>query len=113
MADINKREYKDLADAVGMPDETDKTNIRRIILNYERKHPGIILDCLTKARKESKASENKFGIVNKGSDMRYVMELPMELHEKIEAYIPTIFREKKHFRWFVKNFPELRIPEKY
>lgn len=118
--DINKNEYKTLGDAVGMPDDTDKENIRKIILKYEKKNPGEIKRILDFAKVHSLAAQNQYGLISEqskkgisSSGIRYLLELPPKLHEQIEEYIPTIFRDKKHFRWFCKNFKELLIPEKY
>jgi hypothetical protein len=117
---MDKNTYKTLGDAVGMPDETDKQNIQKIILRYEKKNPGEIKQIIDYARKHSKAMENEFGLITEqnakgisSTSVRYLLELPPKLHEQIEAYIPTIFRDKKHFRWFCKNFKNLLLVEKY
>ena len=120
---MDKKTYKDLADAVGMPDEVDKQNIRKIILKYDKEHPGYIMHAKNSAREE--LADTKFGtttdsrsksglsVGGAGSNMRLHLEIPEELYHNIEAYIPTIFREKKHYHWFLKNFPELLIPDKF
>lgn len=119
---MDKKTYQDLADAVGMPDQTDKENIQKLILKYEKKHPGYILHARNAAREEladtkfatTTASRSKTGTsIAGGSNMRLQLELPEELYHAIEAYIPTIFRETKHYHWFLKNFPELLIPDKF
>lgn len=117
---MDKKTYQTLGDAIGMPDDEDKQNIRRIINRYEKKHPGEMKTLIEYAQAHSAAFDNEFGLVSgKGgtgvssNGVRYLMELPPGLHAKLEMYLPTLFREKKHFQWFVKNFPELLIPEKY
>lgn len=120
IGDITNKQYKSLGDAVGMPDEVDKERIRRIILKYEKQHPGEIGTIIEYAKIHSKAFTNEFGLVSgKGTtkgissnSLRYQMELPPDLHRQIETYIPTIFSDKKHYAWFKKNFRELFIPEK-
>lgn len=118
----SKKVYQDIGDAVGMPDDEDKQRIRGIIARYERKHPGEIAFHRDAAKEHlgvgATGSGNKYGLVSAvtgetNSARRYLFELPPELHEKIEAYMPTIFRSKKHFAWFCKNFKELMIAEKY
>lgn len=118
---MDKKTYKDLADAIGMPDAKDKENIQNIILAYEKKHPGYILHARNMARESladttyatTDGSRALSGRISSGSAMRLHLELPEELYHNIEAYIPTIFREKKHYHWFLKNFPELLIPNKF
>lgn len=107
---MNKNEYKTLADAVGMPDDEDKRYIQRLLVAYDKKHPGEIQFHRDAARARQ---HNEWNVVDEDSHRRYLMEMPAGLHEKLEAYIPTLFREKKHFAWFCKNFPELMIPKKY
>ena len=105
-----------ISDAIGMPDDEDKRMIRRLILKYEKKHPGYIQHAINEAKREYKAQggkKQKFGEVNKEASGRIVFELPEELHHWIEQYIPSIFSDIKHFRWFVKNFKELLVPERY
>lgn len=107
---MNKREYKTLGDMIGMPDDEDKKQITKIISSYDRKHPGEIVFHRDTARD---SQLNDFNLIDKESNRRYLMELPPELFNRLEAYIPTLFREKKHFAWFCNNFPHLLIPKKY
>jgi len=120
MGTIDKKTYRDLGDAVGMPDEMDKKHVQKILLRYEKEHPGEIAQIIRFAQANSAAAANPFGRVTaasgKGIDSnsgRYIMELPQELHQKLEEYIPTLFRNKRHFSWFCKEFKSLVLPEKY
>lgn len=116
MGELNKQQFKTLGDALGMPTDYDKERIRRIILRYERKYPGRLEQTIRVSRADHEAQGGRvaeFSEVNKAAHGRVVLELPEELHSKIEHLIPTIFSEKKHFHWFIKNFPELVIPRKY
>lgn len=118
---IGKKKYQDIGDAVGMPDAQDKAHIEKILLAYDKKHPGEIQFHRDVAKQTSSAGTNDFGLVAGGSNkkgigsegLRYMFELPPEVHEKIEAYMPTVFRSKKHFAWFCKNFKYLMIPSRY
>lgn len=111
--------YKSLGDAIGMPDEHDREFIRRLLLDYERKHPGQIKFTLDTAKSDQWENDSafrersKFGLVDAQSSRRHLFELPASLMQLIERYYPTMFREKKHFAWFCKNFKELRLTEKY
>lgn len=107
---LDKSQYKSLGDVVGMPDEDDKKQIRRIIIRYNKKHPGEIQFHRDTARDRL---TNEWSEVDDDSHRRYLMEIPEGLFAQLEAYIPTLFREKKHFAWFCKNFKELLIPRKY
>lgn len=111
--EIDKRDYKTIGDAVGMPDHIDRANVKNIIDGFEKENPGVIAFHRGNAKRQSAGFRNEFGEVDKNSRRRYVMEIPPPLYLQLEAYMPTIFREKKHFRWLVKNFKELVIPERY
>ena len=121
-SDQIKREIKNrglkeamMSDVVGMPDERDREFIRRLILRYEREHPGFIKTYRDSAKQwfQMGGEREKYGLAGKQANMRLIFELPVELGAAIEMHYPTMFRDKKHFRWFVKNFRELMIPEKY
>lgn len=123
--DLGKGGVQDLGAAVGMPDDIDKENIRRMILRFEKKHPGFIGHAREEARKD--LVQNKgwealdYGEIEKKggkgitstTNRTLVFELPEELMNKIEQAYPTMFRDRSHFQWFVKNFRELMVPEKY
>lgn len=116
--DLSKSQYKDLADAVGMPDEEDKKSIELIISRFERRNPGVIQFHRDAAKEHMGVEHNRFAEMSKvtgekNSARRYMMELPPELHMKLEQYIPTLFSSKKHFAWFCKNFKSLLIPKDY
>lgn len=99
-----------MSDVVGMPDDEDKKNIQKIIDDYERDNPGDIQELIDYGKAHAKSD---FNLVGETSNRRYILELPPKLHAKLEEYIPTIFRDQKHFAWFCKNFKQLTIPEKY
>jgi hypothetical protein len=112
----DKNDLKTLADAVGMPDDQDKARIRQILMTFDKKHPGQIFHTVQKAREDFRAQGGdvaKYGLVNKQASGRTLFELPEALVGEIETEYPTMFREKKHFHWFVRHFKELLIPEKY
>lgn len=105
-----------VADIVGLPDEEDKKNILTIIKNYEKEHPGKLGHTIAEARGDFQNQgfdKAKFGVVNKAAQGRVVFELPQDLAGQIEEAYPFMFRDKKHFQWFVKNFKALMIPDKY
>lgn len=111
---MKKQEAKTLGDAVGMPDEVDKENIRAYIRKYDKAQPGKLAFTISSARAEhNSARHDDFNLVNKDSGARHIFELPADFVEGLEEAYPIMFRDKKHFRWFVKNFKELMLPKKY
>lgn len=116
---VSNRGKGDVADAIGMPDEHDYQVLLSIIKSYEAKHPGYIQWHIATIRKFF--DEGKYGgnirfrgeaEVNKGSRMRHAVDLPMELGMAIEKVFPSMFRSKKHLRWFTKKFPGLTVSGK-
>lgn len=116
MKPSSRNEFKDLADAVGMPDDEDYKYIKTLVEAFDRSHPGVLPSLRNHAREESMAGKNDYGVVTKSSQnlqgYRYMLELPEPLLMKIEKYIPTMFSNKKHFAWFKQKFPGLLIPRK-
>ena len=104
---------KSLGDAVGLPDRVDKARIQRYLLKYDKEHPGEIRFHRNAARERLAADNQKFGLVTGSEHRRYLFELPVGIGQWMEATYPLMFREKTHTAWFAKNFPELRIGDKY
>lgn len=105
---------KDLSDVVGLPDKEDKRNILTLIKNYEIANPGQLKHTLDSARNDMKSQgDAKYGVVSEQAGRRLVFELPEGLILEIEKAYPLMFRDKNHFRWFVKNFKPLMIPDRY
>lgn len=108
----------DWSAVVGMPDAFDKKNIQSLIRAYEQTFPGKI-KYLVDGEKEDEEAYGHGGtfdpylVKNKGSDMRKVLVIPAELVQELKKGYPTIFTDKKHFAWFVKNFPQFRVADKY
>lgn len=125
----NRRKGQDLADAVGMPDQQDYEVLIRIIQRFKRttfpievsgklvyvSGAALIQNSLAMARHDYHRGihgKNKHSLVNKQSGTRYALELPGDLYRAIETIFPTMFRSKKHLRWFCKMFPELTVSGK-
>lgn len=112
------KDIKTLGDAIGMPTEADKAFIRNLLIEYDRQHPGQIRAYRDDGKRELEMNgafngRQKFGVTGKQASMRMLFSLPPALAGAIERYYPTMFREKVHFRWFVKHFKELLVPERY
>lgn len=116
--DATSEEGRDIADAVGMPDNVDYEVLLKIIQKFERRHPGLINYCIQMGRRDYELGVHKKkqifdksgkAVISKDSNMHYVFELPGDLVSAIEKVFPTMFRSPKHFRWFKKNFSKLTI----
>jgi hypothetical protein len=106
---ISSQEYKDIGDAIGMPDEADRKQVEKIINEFEKAHPGHIKLARDEAREHLRNLGVKNGVVDKKSARRYALEIPEPLYYALEKYIPTLFRSKKHFGWLRKNFKYLFV----
>lgn len=94
-------------DPVGLPDETDVKNIKTIIRNHDRVHPGEIAAYVAQARKDREAELNPWhkGYVNVDNSRRRVLTMPGSLLRQIEDAYPLMFLNRDHLAWFKKNFP--------
>lgn len=106
----------DVADAIGMPDEQDYQVLSRIIKHFEKNNPGLIRFTLEQGRKDYESgaySKNKLwkgdAVTNQQANMVYSFELPAGLYSAIEKVFPSMFKSKKHLRWFKRQFYKLTI----
>lgn len=108
----------DWSKAIGDPDEQDKRGIALLIKLYDKKFPGQI-DEIVRLEKQAEIDNasamgvDPFLVKNKDSEFRKVIVMPPSLADSIKENWPSIFRDKKHFSWFVKNFPRFRVADKY
>ena len=109
-----KKSRKEQGRAIrGNPDAWDFKNITVLVDSYEKAYPGRIKRMSTDARTEYALSgRNKFGVVAGQSDTRLMMWMPGDLMEALERVYPSIWTNKKHLIWFLKNFPTFRAVEK-
>lgn len=109
---VSNRSKGDIADAIGMPDEQDYQNLLTIIKTFERKNPGVLKYTVEESRKDFAAGRYgnaKHSLVNKDSGQRLALEIPEGLYFAIQEIFPSMFRSKKHLRWFTRKFPGLTI----
>lgn len=113
------------SEIVGMPDDLDKKNITALINNFKREHFDVYGRTITGQQwityevKDSREanqlqgsvtqSGNKYGTKIENTETRIGTAIPYILWNAIEAAYPTMFRDKDHYTWFVKNFPEFRV----
>lgn len=113
---IDNRGKGDIADAIGMPDEKDYQELLKIFQRFEKRYPGLIRYGQREGRRDFDTGIHRRNLtfkgkalVNKESEMEYVFELPALLKQEIETTFPSLFRSRKHFNWFKRNFHKLTI----
>lgn len=104
---------KDVAKAVGMPDEWDRQNIETIIKNYDRMYPGQIKALRDEARANHIETSSGIILSGKEANRRLVLTLPIPLLRDIEESYPAMFTSRDHFNWFCKNFKGILITGKH
>lgn len=131
MAKRNTASPNHWSDIVGMPDEWDKTNLTNLI-NTFKKTPFTFENGKTltgaqwikaevaDAKKQHQQDDleatkgiNPYGTKIADTETRIGTAIPNVLWNKIQESYPTMFRDKKHFSWFIKNFPEFRVASKW
>lgn len=103
-----------MSDVVGMPDAKDEENIMKLIAMYDAVRPGMLNAVRNEARRQFEVGKygttrNDEAVVNKDSSMTYDFELPSDFVHLIEKYYPTMFRDRRHFRWFKRKLPGLMV----
>lgn len=109
-----------------MPDEWDKKNLQTCIDNFMRekfKMPnGVVISGRqwakleledSKRQHQSDDNSNQFGVKIKDSEMRIGTAMPNELWQRLSDTAPTLFTDKEHFAWFIKNFPQFRVSQRF
>ena len=119
LGEVNNRGKADIADAIGMPDQSDYENLSRIIAHYRKLRPGFLEQHMAAVRREFNSGRYGTNLrtrgqaeVNKDSRMRFAVDIPQDLGRAIERIFPSMFRSKKHLRWFTRKFPGLTISGK-
>lgn len=130
MGKRNKANPDHWSDIVGMPDEWDKKNLTNLIKTFKKTPFEIngttisgaqwiqaeVRDAKKQHRQDASAvsqSGNQFGVKVKNTDTRIGTAIPNVLWHKIQESYPTMFRDKKHYGWFVKNFPEFQVAQRF
>lgn len=98
-------------DPIGLPDAQDIENIKAIFRRHELAHPGEIDAYAADAKNSRAAALSEYGMTNMGAARR-VFSMPTPLLRTIEEAYPLMFRNKKHMRWFAKEFPQFNCSNK-
>lgn len=103
-----------MSDVIGMPDAKDEEFIRKLIAIHEQMTGGLLGYTIRESRREWDLSKyasvhNDDATVNKASSMTYDMELPNSFVILVERYYPTMFRDRRHFRWLKRKLPGLMV----
>ncbi len=113
-------------DVVGQPDAWDLKNLQTLINNFNRSKfqmpngktiTGLQWSKLEleDAKRQHQADDvfNDYGVKIEDSETRIGTAMPNMLWEAISETMPPVFRDKDHFAWFIKNFPQYRVTRKY
>lgn len=93
-------------DPVGLPDAEDERNVRAIVSNFHKAHPGVISLITAKARDEKEAHESATVFQKKeDKSRRRTLSMPTPLLREIEEAYPLMFVNRKHIAWFKQHFP--------
>ena len=113
---LSKMSNKELGDArkSSIPDQWDYDNIERAIKVFDKAYPGLIVRMFADVCLEVEASGiDKYATISRDSDFRKSFWLPSApksdgfgLAEWMERAYPSIWREPKHAKWFVRHFPQ-------
>lgn len=111
---------------IGMPDAWDKKNLQTCINNFMKEKftmpNGTIMTGqqwaaaeLADSKKQNQAEDtfNPFGTKIKDSELRIGAAIPNVLWQRLSDTAPTLFTDKDHFAWFIKNFPQFRVASKF
>lgn len=98
---LSKLSKKERARAItGKPDDSDVRNITELLRLYEKSHPGLL-----KRMKTDFDVEDALKDKSQKSELRMIFWMPRDLQEFMEKYYPTLWSNKDHANWFVKQFP--------
>ena len=108
-AALAKLNRKERAIAVsGKPDQTDRENLVRLFETYDLHTGGRLRKMLTDVRLERALNSRDAREENVETAESLAFVMPKDLQEEMEKYWPTIWTNKEHLRWFLKNFPMFR-----
>ncbi len=114
------------SDIVGMPDDWDKKNLEALIGKFCKQKftiEGItisgrrwidleVADARRSHGLDGGLRGNDVGLKSEGTDSHVYSAVPTPLYNAIQQSYPTLFRDKKHYYWFLRNFPIFRITKK-
>jgi len=115
---------EDWSKIIGDPDDWDKKNLMALINKFAVQTFDVEGTKITgkawielevaDARRSHGLDGTQPGndVGKKTKDMHVYSAIPTPLHNAIQQSYPTIFRDKKHYYWFLKNFPMFRITRK-
>lgn len=103
---LSKLSKKERSLAVeGKPDATDIQMLDAIFSTYKKAAPGMLRYHISDIALERAAIRNLPSIE---TAERFTFSLPQDLEEVVRHWFPSIWTNKEHARWFVKNYPQFR-----
>jgi hypothetical protein len=106
LAKLSRKKRVEAVD--GKPDQSDIDNLTALFSTYD-KYTGGLLTRMIKDNQVERSLNNR-AIAEQSVDTAESLSffLPKDLQEEVEKYWPTLWTNKEHLRWFLKNFPQLR-----
>lgn len=93
--------------------------IKEIVDKFEAKNPELIKEVSKSTADVRKSRANVFAAdstsdYDQGIQLRWGLRLPGKLYRIFDALIqdPSIFHEEEEYKWFIKEYPHYRVPEK-
>lgn len=106
---LSKSARKQRKDAVnGEPDQSDVNNIIRLFDLYDKSTGGRLRKMVNDNRLERALNDKDLKEESVDTAENLSFFLPKDLQEFMEKYYPTIWTNKEHLRWFLRQFPMLR-----
>jgi len=90
--------------------------IEELVVAYCQRYPEQLRQCKKSVKKMRGTRANAYAADNMASSvpMRWAFRLPGGLVRVFEKLIhsPPILQDEAEFKWFMKRFPQFRIPQK-
>jgi len=105
-------------------DHLRKELIRRVVSIYKKQFADeyrMIVKAIkelreTRANKFAADTESYKGPHSVGEPMRFILRIPYRLEYMVNSFLlpgePKFLEDEEEMRWFAKEFPEFKIPEK-
>lgn len=88
--------------------------ISDIVFAYELRYKEKVKEAVESSKVMRGTRANKFGS-DKSLELRWALRLPGGLWRMFEELIkdPLMFHEEAELKWFMKTFPQYRLPERW
>lgn len=105
---LSKLSRKERSKAVeGTPDQQDIDDLTALFTTYDKFTGDMIKKMAADVATERAINNRELEPIETAEKLSFWM--PKDLQEEVETYWPTIWSNKDHLRWFLKNFPIFRL----